>query len=94
MTPIEKAKWLAEFYGAVAEGKTAQTNENGEWIDVRFEPLATNYAPNMMSNLNGWRIKPEPRRMWMGLRGATYEEEAAAKWKAEGLTVTEWVEVV
>jgi hypothetical protein len=93
MTPIEKAKWLAEFYGAVAAGRTVQTRENGSWIDVRFEPHATNYAPNMMSNYNSWRIKPEPRRMW-SCGVTTFDEKEAATWKAKGLTVTEWMEVV
>jgi hypothetical protein len=96
MTPIEKAKWLAEFYNAVAEGKTAQTHENGEWIDVRFEPLATNYAPNMMCNPSSWRIKPNPRRMWKYEAGGdvTYNRLVAAGWRKQGLTVTEWLEVV
>ena len=94
MTPIEKAKWLAEFYNAVAEGKTAQTNENGKWIDVRFEPLATNYAPNMMSHPNSWRIKPEPRRKWETSSDETYNPLVADEWKAAGLTVTEWLEVI
>jgi hypothetical protein len=94
MTPQEKAKWLAEFWAQIAAGKTAQTNENGGWIDVQFEPLATNYAPNMMSNPNTWRIKPEPRRMWTDCGGCTYNEKEAAEWKAKGLTVTEWLEVI
>ena len=97
MTQTEKAKWLAEFYNAVAEGKTVQTNENGKWIDVRFEPLATNYAPNMMSHPNSWRIKPEPRRMWRIRQGCVHETDKAhiaAEWKDQGFTVTEWLEVV
>jgi len=98
MTPIEKAKWLAEFYGAVAAGKTVQTRENGEWIDVRFEPHATNYAPNMMSNYNSWRIKPEQPRRWQIDRGmmieTTNSKQQADKWKEEGLEVSEWVKVI
>jgi hypothetical protein len=94
MTPIEKAKWLAEFYNAVAEGKTAQTNENGKWIDFRFEPLATNYAPNMMSHPNGWRIKPEPRRKWEAGCHETYLAEVASSWRQRGWVVQEWVEVI
>jgi hypothetical protein len=100
MTPIEKAKWLAEFYGAVAAGKTVQTRENGEWIDVRFEPHATNYAPNMMSNYNSWRIKPEPRRMWTCVSPDkqashnTEDKDIAIGLMASRYTVTEWQEVV
>ena len=91
MTPIEKAKWLADFYAQAASGKTIQfrsNNPNNDWRDIRFD------GPARGSDLSNWRIKPEPRRMWMGARGATYEEEEAAKWKAEGLKVTEWLEVV
>jgi hypothetical protein len=88
------AQWLVDFYSAVTQGKTVQVEgASGEWIDCH----TVDYWPGIGSALNSkheWRIKPEPRRMWMGLRGATYEEEAAAKWKAEGLTVTEWVEVI
>jgi hypothetical protein len=66
---------------------------SGEWIDCH----TVDYWPGMGSALNAkheWRIKPEPRRMWMGARGGTYDEKEAAKWKTEGLKVTEWLEVV
>ena len=91
MTPIEKAKWLAEFYNAVAEGKTVQVNGVNGWIDV---PLDYPDMPAMFHTLSRWRIKPEPRRMWTDCGGCTYNEKEAAEWKAKGLTVTEWVEVI
>jgi hypothetical protein len=91
MTPIEKAKWLADFWAQVAAGRTAQEFYKNQWHDVSQGELA---GPDAGSDLAEWRIKPEQRRMWMGARGATYEEEEAAKWKTEGLKVTEWQEVV
>ena len=91
MTPIEKAKWLVEFYGAVAAGKTVQESFSGKWRDCATSGLV---GPDMCSNLDFWRIKPEPRRKWEINGHETYEEKKAAEWKARGFTVTEWLEVV
>jgi hypothetical protein len=91
MTPIEKAKWLADFWAQIAAGKTAQEFFQGKWHDISAGELA---GPDAGSDLDEWRIKPEPKRMWMGARGGTYDEKEAAKWKAEGLKVTEWLEVI
>ena len=92
------AHWLADFYSAVAQGKTVQVQgAEGGWIDCH----TVDYWPGIGSALNSkheWRIKPEPRRMWEvgpyfnNVR--TERIEVANKWKAEGLTVTEWQEVV
>jgi hypothetical protein len=92
MTPIEKAKWLAEFYGAIAEGKTVQQLFSGKWRDNATNDLV---GPDMSSNPDFWRIKPEPRRMWEAESGLiTESQKEAAEWRKQGLTVTEWVEVV
>jgi len=91
MTPQEKAKWLAEFYGAVAAGKTAQVFFADSWHD---QPIDILKGPAMLANPENWRIKPEPRRMWTDCGGCTYNEKEAAEWKAKGLTVTECVEVI
>jgi hypothetical protein len=93
MTPIEKAKWLAEFYNAVAEGKTAQiySSKTQSWVDVQTDYLD---GPNIAADWKPWRIKPEPRRMWQAGCHETYDADVAAKWKAQGFTVTEWQEVV
>jgi hypothetical protein len=93
MTPIEKAKWLAEFYGAVAAGKTAQEFFQQKWQDI---PVAELIGPDMGSGSDPdtFRIKPEPRRMWQTCGHPTHDEKQAAEWKAQGLSVTEWLEVV
>jgi hypothetical protein len=91
MTPIEKAKWIAEFYKAVAEGKTVQESFSGKWIDCATSGLV---GPDMCSNLDFWRIKPEPRRKWETSSTETYNPLVAAEWRKQGLTVTEWQEVV
>jgi hypothetical protein len=93
MTLQEKAKWLAEFYGAVAEGKTAQFRKSARfpWGDISDE---IRLGPCLTSDTDTWRIKPEPRRMWTDCGGCTYNEKEAAEWKAKGLTVTEWLEVI
>jgi hypothetical protein len=101
MTPQEKAKWLAEFWAQIAAGKTAQVqrsmNIRDEWEDVREEELV---GPNARSNSDAWRIKPEPRRMWVCIspdKQAIHETEdkgIADELKAADYTVTEWIEVV
>jgi hypothetical protein len=91
MTPIEKAKWLAEFWGQIAAGKTAQEFYRNQWRDVSQGELA---GPDAGSDLAEWRIKPEQRRMWMRASEFTYSKEEASEWKTKGWTVTEWLEVV
>jgi hypothetical protein len=91
MTPIEKAKWLAEFYGAIAEGKTAQVIYKDSWQD---RPTDSTSGPTLSSSPNHWRIKPEPRRKWETSSTETYNPLVATEWRKQGLTVTEWVEVV
>jgi hypothetical protein len=93
MTPIEKAKWIAEFYNAVAEGKTMQTCDGlKEWTDVPLDDYQD--MPTMCHTLTRWRIKPEPRRKWETSSTETYNPLVAAEWRKQGLTVTEWLEVV
>ncbi len=96
MTTQEKAKWLAEFYGAVAEGKTAQEFFQQKWQDI---PVAELIGPDMGSGPDTFRIKPGPRRKWeieSDLLGGTTTEnnQKADEWKARGLDVIEWVEVI
>ena len=97
MTPIEKAKWIAEFYNAVAEGKTVQVNGVNGWIDV---PLDYPDMPAMCHTLSRWRIKPEPRRMWTCVSPDkqashnTEDKDIAIGLMASHYTVTEWMEVV
>lgn len=97
MTPIEKAKWLADFWAQVAEGKIAQLYlvKDKKWYDVSPEDRA---GPDRYSDLSLWRIKPEPRRKWevddKGVREWTYDKAEADGWKSRGFSVTEWVEVV
>jgi hypothetical protein len=95
MTPIEKAKWLAEFYGAIAEGKIAQVLYKDLWQD---RPTDSTSGPTLSSSPTHWRIKPEQRRKWevddKGVREWTYDKAEADGWKSRGYTVTEWVEIV
>lgn len=99
MTIQEKAQWLSEFYAAVAAGKTVQCMAD-KWEDVGPDNLC---GPDMTSDVDDWRIKPEPRRMWQTPNASvafpdketrTYHPDVAAGWKAKGYPVTEWVEVV
>jgi hypothetical protein len=95
MTPIEKAKWLAEFWAQIAEGKTAQVYNTiaQSWNDIPTDNLT---GPNAKDDHKPWRIKPEPRRMWLKRNYGTpiYDPTTAAELKEKGETVTEWQEVV
>ena len=95
MTPQEKAKWLAEFYGAVAAGKTAQiySSKTQSWVDVQTDYLD---GPNIAADWKPWRIKPEPRRMWLKSNYGTpiYDPTIAAELREKGETLTEWQEVI
>jgi hypothetical protein len=53
MTKQEKARWLLEIYTAVAEGRTVQYVVDGTWLDQSC-------GPDMISDPEYWRIKPEP----------------------------------
>jgi hypothetical protein len=50
-----KAKWLSEIYAAMSEGKLLEYHINGIWIE---DDTA---GPDLNSNPDYWRIKPEPR---------------------------------
>lgn len=55
MDNLEKAKWLAEMYTAIAEGKTLEyRNTTKGWVEAESFPV-------MASDPGRWRIKPEPR---------------------------------
>ena len=99
MSPDEikaAAGTLAELYAAKAAGKTLQWYHlDHGWTD---DP---DRGPAIQSDLNRWRVKPEPRRMWevtnptgKNIVCTLHDEAAANGWKAEGYTVTEWQEVL
>jgi hypothetical protein len=96
MTPqhiVEASKWLADIYSAAAQGKTIQYFGDGVWNDCTYSsdwPTLDEWE----DEFGDFRIKPEPRRMWTDCAGCTYDEKEAAEWKAAGLTVTEFVEVI
>jgi hypothetical protein len=56
MTKQEKARWLVKMYTAVAEGRTMQYENDGTWWEQQC-------GPDMNSNVEHWRIKPEPREV-------------------------------
>ena len=56
MTREEKARWLSEIYAAMAEGKTVQYLFGNNWLDY-----VGDIGPDMGTNEDIWRIKPEPR---------------------------------
>lgn len=92
MNPDEikaKAATLVELYAAVAEGKVLQLQTNIGWLEWNG-----NGGPVISADLSRWRIKPEPRRMWTNPGARTYHESTAQAWKSEGVTVTEWMEVL
>jgi hypothetical protein len=93
MTPIEKAKWLAEFWAQIAAKKIAQEFFQGEWHDISADELV---GPDAGSDLDDWRIKPEPRRMWLKSNYGTpiYDPTIAAELREKGETLTEWQEVI
>jgi hypothetical protein len=55
MDNLEKAKWLAEMYTALAEGKLLEKK------CVTYGWVTATIYPDMNSNPKLWRIKPEPR---------------------------------
>ena len=92
MTPDEikaKAAELAAFYTAKANGRTLQIEYSDGWKGCVDEN-----GPTMGSDLSRWRVKPEPRRMWLTGVGFTFNEEEADQWRIIGHKVTEWLEVL
>lgn len=105
MTPQEKAKKLADFYTQIAAGKTVQARcllYPEQWYDIpenaiAFEQIVA--TPNMGSNLDNWRIKPEVQKCWSIFSGTeglvedifTFSKKEAEEWKANGYEVTEWI---
>jgi len=95
MTPEEiktKSAELAAFYVAKANGKILEyATPSVGWIDS-----GSASGPDMQSDLTRWRVKPEPRRMWMIERGGikTDSKTKAQEWRGLGHTVTEWQEVM
>lgn len=91
-----KAATLAELFAAKAAGKVCQIRYIEGWKDAREDG-----GPGMHSDLSRWRIKPEPRRMWevVNPKGRAiictlHNEAMAMKWKAKGMEVSEWQEVL
>lgn len=99
MTPQEKAKKLADFYMQIAAGKMAQEFYFGEWHDITERYV---FGPDMDSDLDNWRIKPEVQKCWSTLSDTeglvedifTFSEEEAEMWKANGHEVTEWIKSI
>ena len=89
-----KSAELAALYTAKANGKTLQCllmldPKEGCWIDHD-----NGDGPDLHSDLSRWRVKPEPRRMWLTGVGFTFNEDEADQWRIAGHKVTEWQEVL
>ena len=103
MTPQEKAKKLADFYTQIAAGKTVQARcllYPEQWYDIPENAIAFVGTPNMGSNLDNWRIKPEVQKCWSTFLSDTeglvediftFSKKEAEEWKANGYEVTEWI---
>jgi hypothetical protein len=98
MTPEkirQQAAALAEIYAAVANGKTLQAKSTHGWRDVSGE-----HGPSMCSSLHCYRIKPEPRTVWLadssvsGLAHVARTPEKAEELRQNLFTVTEWKEAL
>lgn len=57
MDTREQARKLIPLLQAYADGKTLQ------WRQTSREWLVTEQYPTMWSNLDDWRVKPEPREV-------------------------------
>jgi len=93
-----KSAALAELYTARANGKTLQ-HEISLTGDDRWIDHVDGSGPNLASDLSCWRVKPEPRRKWESMISCrrvstTHDASIAEAWKAQGISVTEWVEVL
>jgi hypothetical protein len=51
MTQQQKARWLQNFWGLVAEGGIPQYCIDGKWNEVK-----TNMGPAMLSDFTKWRV--------------------------------------
>jgi hypothetical protein len=92
MTPDEikaKSAELAAFYTAKANGKTLQVEYSDGWKN-----WVEDNGPTMGSDLSRWRVKPEPRRMWVCGESTTIDRFTAENWKSRGYKVTQFVEVL
>ena len=98
MTPEkirQQAAALAEIYAAVASGKTLQAKSTHGWRDISGE-----HGPGMSSSLHCYRIKPDPRTVWLAdpsgsdLVHVATTPEQADELRKKHFVVTEWKEVV
>jgi hypothetical protein len=89
-----KSAELAALYAAKANGKTLQCllmldPKEGCWIDHD-----NGSGPNLHSDLSRWRVKPEPRRIWVSGTAWTGSPVIAAALKEAGQETREFVEVL
>lgn len=92
MTPEEirtKAAELAAFYMAKALGETLQVKHSDGWVDRDDES-----GPTMQSDLDKWRVKPEPQRIWISGTAWTDSPAIAAALKEAGQEAREFMEVL
>jgi len=98
MTPQDKARELAALYTSVANGRELQYDWSSPSDADRRWQTPGNHSPQMSSDLSRWRIKPEPRTVYLayksGNRALFIPEEQAEEYRANGCTVSKWTEVL
>ncbi len=102
MTPDEikkRASEFAAFYVSKSNGKTLQQKHGNQWWDVPF-----GVGPSWDADFSLWRVKPEPRRIWVVEKPGddkepftikiVWDETDAEHLKICGFSVTKFVEVM
>lgn len=77
----DNAKYYLPLLQALAEGRTLQhAGPKWEWVDLADE-VSFNYSPNC------YRIKPEPKEIWVVEHNGGLFDEFTTKAEAEHLSV-------
>jgi len=83
------AKDYLPLVQALAEGKTIQSNHNGEWFDLP--------SPSFCDPISLYRIKPEPKKGWYRVvlfkNGTTTaeDEDQEKRWSENNPNFVRWL---
>jgi len=94
MTTEELKAHRRAIFNALNEGKRCQIMISNQWSDWKAEVVACNlFSPSWKPEFI--RIKPEPRKVWVGWRGAEYvpvfaEDEESFRYMSNKYPAYNW----
>jgi hypothetical protein len=96
----DKAIELSALYAAVANGRELQYDWSSPSDTDRRWQTPGNHSPDLHSDLSRWRVKPEPRTIYLAshpgtLHGAiVIPEKRVNGYRSQGAEVSKWTEVL